>query len=372
MYKPGVLTDETQLIYPVDYPVDYSDIFLYGGNTHGDAALQVFINKGAKNFVDYTQTTSIQNLGKRVYGGMMLPIDLNNDGFTDIVACYYTNPHHNDDFGYSWGTTFFLNDGTGAFQVVEGTQLLPYFISGSGKKQEIGSFLPTRVSTTRLEGLTFMSLPTSTDQSLNYNARINATSLEVNVRKIVSSSSIGTGPNFANSASLGAPGFNEYYYLRNHPDVAAAVSAGKYPNGLAHYLAEGKAKGYEAFAPNATIVGSDQVDTLTLNGNRSNFVITQISNGYQLTDTVGRYGKLKLQSIERIRFSDVLLNLSAGDVNGDSSVNMTDVILSLQIMAGMSPQGIVPNNTSGADVNGDVKIGIEEAIYILQKSAGVR
>src|SRR5262249_56656113 len=71
----------------------------------------------------------------------------------------------------------------------------------------------------------------------------------LNLYKVVADGSIGTGPNFVDPAPLGAPGFNEFYYLRHYPDAAAAVQAGQYPTGLAHYLAVGKAKGYPPHAP---------------------------------------------------------------------------------------------------------------------------
>ena len=62
-----------------------------------------------------------------------------------------------------------------------------------------------------------------------------------------------------------------------------------------------------------------------------------------------------------------------GDVNGDHSTNLADAILSLQVMAGMNPDGIRTGYaTSGADVNEDGKIGLAEVIYILQHVAGLR
>jgi len=57
-----------------------------------------------------------------------------------------------------------------------------------------------------------------------------------------------------------------------------------------------------------------------------------------------------------------------GDVNGLGSVDLTDAIAGLQVLAGLSP----PNVKVGADVNGNNKIGLEEVIYILQKAAGLR
>ncbi len=55
-----------------------------------------------------------------------------------------------------------------------------------------------------------------------------------------------------------------------------------------------------------------------------------------------------------------------GDINQDGNVNLTDVILCLQILSGISPEE--PVYTS-ADVNSDNRIGLEEAIYLLQKIA---
>jgi len=57
-----------------------------------------------------------------------------------------------------------------------------------------------------------------------------------------------------------------------------------------------------------------------------------------------------------------------GDVNGLGSVELTDAIAALQVLAGLSP----PNVKVGADVNGNNKIGLEEVIFILQKVAGLR
>jgi len=65
--------------------------------------------------------------------------------------------------------------------------------------------------------------------------------------------------------------------------------------------------------------------------------------------------------------------VALGNVNGDTSVNLTDAILALKVIAGMDPEGIRSDYaTSGVDVNGDGKIGMAEVIYILQHVAGLR
>jgi Chitobiase/beta-hexosaminidase C-terminal domain/EPTP domain/Dockerin type I domain/Beta-propeller repeat len=60
--------------------------------------------------------------------------------------------------------------------------------------------------------------------------------------------------------------------------------------------------------------------------------------------------------------------LEKGDVNGDGTVDESDVSMVLQILTGKSPTGV----RSDADVNGDGKIGMEEVIYIKEIIEGVR
>jgi len=52
-----------------------------------------------------------------------------------------------------------------------------------------------------------------------------------------------------------------------------------------------------------------------------------------------------------------------GDINGDGSINLQDVIIGLQILTGGDPSGI---STAG-DVNTDNRIGLEEILYNLDK-----
>ena len=57
-----------------------------------------------------------------------------------------------------------------------------------------------------------------------------------------------------------------------------------------------------------------------------------------------------------------------GDINSDWTVNMTDLIITLQICAGVDPGASV---NLGADVDGDNHLGMPEAIFILEKIAGM-
>jgi hypothetical protein len=77
---------------------------------------------------------------------------------------------------------------------------------------------------------------------------------------VVANGSIGTGPNFVDPATRGVPGFNEFYYLRHYPDAAAAVESGQYPDGLAHYLAVGRARDYSPHAERQEIEPTPSTD----------------------------------------------------------------------------------------------------------------
>ncbi len=54
-----------------------------------------------------------------------------------------------------------------------------------------------------------------------------------------------------------------------------------------------------------------------------------------------------------------------GDVDGDLDVDLTDLILSLQVLAGQHPAKVI----SSGDVNGDQTLGLCESLYILQENS---
>ena len=57
-----------------------------------------------------------------------------------------------------------------------------------------------------------------------------------------------------------------------------------------------------------------------------------------------------------------------GDVNGDGTVTMDDLILALKVCAGLN--SIASINTA-ADVNDDNRVGLQEILYILSRMAGI-
>ncbi len=289
--QPGVETD-TRL-------PGFAELREKGGTYYRSFAVQVFMNKGGRRFEERRSASGPLDLGPSKYYYYWTPFDMDGDGFLDIVAGYVTRGYGGER-GNDYGTTFFLNDGTGAFRVVEGREILPSYESG-GKRLELGIFLPIRAGAGETTGLAIEARP----QAYGASVAIYATMM-------ASASSLGTGPGFVDSAALGAPGFNESFYLRRYPDAAEAVRKGTYQNGLAHYLAVGAGKGYQAFAANATVRGSGQPGsgssrTLVLAGRKGDFRATRDGAIWRLYDRRGRYGTLVLEGIERLRFSDATI-----------------------------------------------------------------
>ncbi|MFO1196653.1 MAG: hypothetical protein U1E86_06730 [Burkholderiaceae bacterium] len=151
---------------------------------------------------------------------------------------------------------------------------------------------------------------------------------------------LGTGPGHANGADLGAPGFNEEYYLGTYVDARKAVDAGLYPTGLAHYQAVGRAQGDFGFAPDVWVHGSAGADEIVLRegderaegldgddrfygargddtidggagtdtaryaGARAGYTIAKTAGHWVVTDRLGIEGTDTLTSIETLQFAD--------------------------------------------------------------------
>ncbi len=236
-YRPGAFNDTR-------HP-DYANLRANGGTVYTDNTFQVLLNQGARTFVDAT-SPNYTNLGDRTYY-TLLPVDINNDGFLDIVGLYEAIVEEPPwRFKALWGTTFFLNDGTARFQPVDGSRFIGGLTSPSnGPRLTLGSFLPTVVTPQRTEGIV---AETVGGCGVGLCGRV-----DLNVYKVAGNGSFGTGPNFADSTALGVPGYNESYYLNHYPDAAAAVQSGQFRTGLDHYVAAGAAKGYRKSAPNNAI-----------------------------------------------------------------------------------------------------------------------
>ncbi len=235
-YKPGVFADTNEPTY------DF--IRTNGGNVYVDYALQVLLNQGSRKFADVTSASSVQRLGRGNCVNL-IPFDINNDGFLDVVGTCQTKLYANVR-GVQL-TTLFLNDGTGAFQVVDGADsLFGVTAMPNGKRWDLGWFVPTIVTPQRTEGIVIESGAGCGGPGFCQAPRLV-------LSKIVANGSIGTGPNFIDPATFGVPGFNEFYYLRSYPDAVAAIQAGQFKSGLEHYIAVGAAKGYRTHATNNAI-----------------------------------------------------------------------------------------------------------------------
>lgn len=249
-FQPGTFTDQKE--------PDYQNFLKNGGTVFGDVGFQVLLNRGSRIFEDTSRESSTTNLGRKYYTSAWRT-DLNNDGATDIAAIYYTK-RYGTQMGNAYGTTFFLNDGTGAFHVVDAATLLPELLTPDTLGEiQLGYFFPTKVDRSGMEAVLV----------LNNADWFAPTTKEFVIEKVVTERPMGTGPGLVDTASLGAPGFNEFYYLHSHSDVAALVRAGAYTSGLDHYLKTGRAAGYQAFAQHTTAWGGSSPNSVKLYGDNS-------------------------------------------------------------------------------------------------------
>jgi len=119
-------------------------------------------------------------------------------------------------------------------------------------------------------------------------------------------------------------------------------------------------------------VGSIALNT-TLNGyylgviSPGTYQIEASANGYMPKSAAGVV--IPQGSIMTTDFGLQPLALTKGDVDGDLDTDLVDVILTLQILAGITPSSTV---NKAAGVNADSKIGLDDLIYILQIVAELR
>ena len=271
-----------------------------GGSTGAACSIQIFMNKGNRRFEEIKPASAGEFLSWRYYISL-LPIDLNNDGFLDVVGGYWTK-QTSSQMGNIFGTTFFLNDGTGYFRIVEGFDILPVLSDSLDRLQgQLGIFMPTSLTEEGFEGLFIDSWSDYRSGSLT-------------VRRGVTGSSFGTGPDFQNSADLGFPGFNEDYYLRHYSDARSAVLAGMFDTALEHYRYVGISRGYKAFAPNAAVHGTKGNDILHLGIRSADAKIEAVKDGYSVADTSGKYGTLTLFNIEKLAFMDGMVDIPSNNL----------------------------------------------------------
>ncbi len=237
---------------------------IFHQNGRAASIIQFLRNDGGLRFTDVTDTTFYNAyLGKADPGHDNVFIDVNNDGFLDIVATGQGQFVGEGQLVNSWVNEVFVNTGNGKFvsQMWQQFHTLTGQLNAASQAAGLGLFIPAN------DGAFYPYL--TPDGLLGFTAVGSGygggapgyTSVYFDVR---ASTRIYTGPAGANPALQGAAGFNEAYYLTEHPDVVTAINAGSYASGLAHYLAVGRAAGFAGFAANAHVEGSDAADTIVL------------------------------------------------------------------------------------------------------------
>ena len=260
---------------------------------YGGDYWQILLNDGSGNFSDISNLIPKYNelnaYGERqthaLYGKLA---DINNDGHMDLTT-YRTS---------SQNPLLYLNDGKGQFEILE----IPTNKVGSMKANR-----PVIFSDFDSDGLMefvsmiqFQNIAKTESTNIFYLHEFNKP--------------LGTGPNYAVSASLGEPGFNEKYYINTHTAASEAVTTGTYPSGLKHYLAEGKKAGLSAFAPFTKISGSSDVDVLTLPKKSTDYSVETSQKTWDIAEKLSST-KYSATDIERIAFSDKSL---AYDIDGNA------------------------------------------------------
>jgi len=90
-------------------------------------------------------------------------------------------------------------------------------------------------------------------------------------------------------------------------------------------------------------------------------------------DGYGRYEKTVTLDQAQILQEDITIgiagDLEKGDINGDGDVNLRDLVLVLQVMAGV--EDLLQAVHSAAEVDGDDDIGLEEAVYIMRSLSAI-
>lgn len=145
--KPDIFSVYTHTIW---YPpktitttntLNYKDIYDNGGLAFEDAAFTTLINNNGRTFTKTPQSSS-NTLGYN-FNFNLIPFDINSDGYMDIIGHYYSNREE------KWGTTFFINDGTGTFNVIDGKDIFPQLLINN----QLGAVIPVSVSGNNFEGI---------------------------------------------------------------------------------------------------------------------------------------------------------------------------------------------------------------------------
>lgn len=176
-----------------------------------------------------SDATASEIAGARPHDIDIVPIDIDGDGDLDILNS--TSLWH--DTTPMGVIQIFINDGEGLF----------YAGKWHGMVAESGTLTFVHMSET------WDSHPLGADLVFAHYATFH--------------DPLSKGPSFVNPAEFGAPGFNEFYVLRNNPEVQEFVHTGLYGSAMEWFL-DVAPEGTDTFAANATLQGSERDDVIIL------------------------------------------------------------------------------------------------------------
>lgn len=341
-----------------------SNIWSQTDGTSG-GVLQVLLNKGHLQFEDVTDSTLYNFFLGKSSGHELKLLDVNGDGFLDV----YMPETGNDVWSeinpgtalHTWANQILINTGTGKFVQAMWNEFHDLTLSEKSLAPDDGfpggvhdfKYYPYMLPDGRLG---FIKQDWAYTQEgprmLYFDFRANAV--------------LSTGPNGTDSALQGAPGFSEYFYVTQYPDVAAAVTAGTYTSGLDHFLKVGKAAGNFAFAPNASIHGSDNadiiagregnetiaarggndtvdggagIDTATYSSAHANYSLSRTAAGNIVKDRIGNEGTDTLVNVERLQFTDAKLAIDL-DGNAGTTAKILGAVFGAASLSNMFYVGV--------------------------------
>ena len=151
-----------------------------------------------------------------------------------------------------------------------------------------------------------------------------------------------------------------------------------HPTGAGAGIIKGRVVDFSGNGICGALVRSDIVNAAAITLPNGYYIMFLPTGTYAITVNAEGVLTQKQSGVEVTDLGAVTLNFNmyqdSGDINGDNLVDLTDLIVTLQVVTKGDVSSFVRPNYggSGADINGDNTIGMEETIYILQKVSELR
>lgn len=136
-YPPKTITNK-------DTP-NFDSLYNDGGMSFEDAAFTAHINNDGYKFTLTNQSVNNSLLGYKYYFNM-IPYDINSDNNIDIITHYYAPKDG------TWGTTLFINDGNGTFNIIDGKDMFPQLSINN----QVGAIIPLSINGATFTGIQFI------------------------------------------------------------------------------------------------------------------------------------------------------------------------------------------------------------------------